>query len=63
MGIGSQGFQDYCRVLSIAMDHGARKQAMRNAVREKLRKSLAALPWSIPATPVASEKDREENQA
>lgn len=49
MGIGSQGFQDYNRVLATALGQDVRKRALMETEREKLRRALAALPWRLPA--------------
>ena len=53
MSNDSLGFNAYGRILALSVSNGRRELPQHDAGREKLRRTLATLPWTIPATPVA----------
>ena len=60
MGIGSERFQEYNRVLAISVKNCGREADPRNAERERLRAAIATLPWSIPAVPTVAANVRQK---
>jgi len=57
MRIGSSNFDEYGRRLAFSAQDGHRVRSRRDARRERLKKTIADLPWTIPEPPATQAGD------